>query len=190
MYFKDINPYKKYELIKTLHSLSLMDFQFSERKKNCIWLNEKMILMADWSKWKIMLLYIKVPNYTRQDRAFRSPNEGESATKAEMHRCKRGVKPECAEEMKMRPEGMHLFLAALERWGLKASPVSDFTSCFPKMRVKMRIKNNSNSHRVIFPGIWIISWWDAPRWMYHYLTEQGNYMKESEDVWVLPQVGP
>lgn len=33
MYFKDINPYKKYELIKTLHSLSLMDFQFSERKK-------------------------------------------------------------------------------------------------------------------------------------------------------------
>jgi len=50
MYFKDINPYKKYELIKTLHSLSLMDFQFSERKKNCIWLNEKMILMADWSK--------------------------------------------------------------------------------------------------------------------------------------------
>lgn len=50
MYFKDINPYKKYELIKTSHSLSLMDFQFSERKKNCIWLNEKMILMADWSK--------------------------------------------------------------------------------------------------------------------------------------------
>ena len=67
MYFKDINPYKKYELIKTLHSLSLMDFQFSERKKNCIWLNEKMILMADWSKWKIMLLYIKAPNYTRQN---------------------------------------------------------------------------------------------------------------------------
>lgn len=33
MYFKDINPYKKYELIKTLHSLSLMEFQFSKRKK-------------------------------------------------------------------------------------------------------------------------------------------------------------
>ena len=80
MYFKDINPYKKYELIKTLHSLSLMDFQFSERKKNCIWLNEKMILIADWSKWKIMLLYIKAPNYTRQDWDFEGPNEEESAT--------------------------------------------------------------------------------------------------------------
>lgn len=80
MYFKDINPYKKYELIKTLHSLSLMEFQFSKRKKkktqNHVWLNEKMIVMADWGKLKTMLIYIKAANYTRQDRALRSPNEG------------------------------------------------------------------------------------------------------------------
>lgn len=80
MYFKDINPYKKYELIKTLHSLSLMEFQFSKRKKkktqNHVWLNEKMIVMADWGKLKTMLIYIKAANYTRQDQALRSPNEG------------------------------------------------------------------------------------------------------------------
>lgn len=48
-----------------------------------------------------MLLYIKAPNYTRQDRAFRSPNGGESATKAEMRGRKRGATPECAEEMEL-----------------------------------------------------------------------------------------
>lgn len=72
MYFKDINPYKKYELIKTLHSLSLMEFQFSKRKKkkknlqNHVWLNERMMVMADWGKLKTMLIYIKAANYTRQ----------------------------------------------------------------------------------------------------------------------------
>jgi hypothetical protein len=81
MYFKDINPYKKYELIKTLHSLSLMEFQFSKRKKkkkpkNHVCLNEKMTVMADWGKLKTMLIYIKAANYTRQDGAFGSPDEG------------------------------------------------------------------------------------------------------------------
>lgn len=101
MYFKDINPYKKYELIKTLHSLSLMEFQFSKRKKktqNHVWLNEKMIVMADWGKLKTMLIYIKAANHTRQDWALRSPNEGESAT----GRRARGGKAERSNETKKR----------------------------------------------------------------------------------------
>lgn len=35
-----------------------------------------MTVMADWGKLKTMLIYIKAANYTRQDGAFGSPDEG------------------------------------------------------------------------------------------------------------------
>lgn len=52
--------------------------------------------MADWGKLKTMFIYIKAANYTRQDWAFRSPNEGESA----MGRRARGGKADHSNEMK------------------------------------------------------------------------------------------
>lgn len=55
-----------------------------------------MRVMADWGKLKTMLIYIKASNYTRQDWARRSPNEGESAT----GRRAQGGKADRSNEMK------------------------------------------------------------------------------------------
>lgn len=48
--------------------------------------------MADWGKLKTMLIYIKAANYTRQDGAFGSPNEG-GAQWCDMHGEVRQITP-------------------------------------------------------------------------------------------------
>jgi hypothetical protein len=105
-----------------------------------------------------MLLYIKAPNYTRQDCAFKSPNEGTETC----HHAP-GAKPCCSEKMQMLRKTLHFVLAAGEAQSLLPHFCPDSHFVFPKWLP------GSQDDVCISSGIWVVSLLDydsmiSPDW--------------------------
>lgn len=69
---------------------------------------------------------------------------------------------------------------------LIADPVSEFSFCFPRVRVRMRIKKRKIGYVYIFTGMRVIPWLDTEWYRWTCLAGRGRCSRRSEDASLHP----